>query len=98
MKRTGISIAAFLTIAALGGCTTHENKVTVREPPTVVERQTTVIQPAEPETQRQIVVVDPQRSWWDKYHPNEVYDRERATVAHHTFCDEHPADQTCMND
>jgi hypothetical protein len=84
-----------LAVAAvsIAGCVTRERTV-VRDTPQVVERQVVVRDP--PPVQREVVVVDPHRTWWERYRSSEVYDRERALVAHRMWCAENPTDPSCQ--
>jgi hypothetical protein len=78
------SLSCFFTIITLSGlaaCVTH-----TRDREIVRDR---------PSAEREVVVVDPHRGWWDAYHRDEAYDRDRALESHRMWCDEHPTDASC---
>jgi hypothetical protein len=89
----GLLAASALSLAA---CVTHDREV-VREEPQVVQERTVIHdQPAPVVRERDVVIAnDVHRTWWNSYHPGDVYDPDRAMPAHRLFCADHPSDSTC---
>lgn len=79
---------------SLAACVTHEREVVHDQP--VVHERTVVQQPAPVVHERDVVIGnDVHRTWWDSYHPGELYDPGRALASHRLFCQDHPSDSTC---
>jgi len=81
MNTRPVEYLLLVAMFALSACVSHTRERTV-----VHER---------PPVEREVVVVDPHRGWWDTYHRDEQYDRERALESHRLWCDEHPSDGSC---
>jgi hypothetical protein len=76
-----ISCVSLIAVFGVSACVSHTSERTVEHDQPVV--------------QKDVVVVDPHRDWWDTYHRDEQYDRDRALEAHRMWCDEHPSDTSC---
>jgi hypothetical protein len=81
---------------SLAACVTREREVVHNQP---IVRERTVVHDAPPPAvvrEHDVVIAnDVHQTWWNSYHPGEMYDPSRAMAAHRLFCADHPSDSTC---